>query len=283
MSSQQGAPDTERWARVADGWLKWWDVLERGGQAVSDRLCEVAEVRAGQAVLDVATGLGEPAMTAARIVGAQGRVVASDASAAMLEHARQRAQRAGYAHVQTRQMDAAAPDLPDASFDAVLSRWGLMFLSDPSLGVVRLAGLLRPGGSLAVAVWSTPERVPMISVPAATARKVLGAPAPPGGPPQFGLARPALLVGAFERAGLRDVRHEEVVAHTTFASVDAFVEWTSDLSATIGELLVGRPASDVERVHAAIRTAAARHTAPDGTVSFDNVSLLVWGKRGPTP
>jgi len=279
MSSQQGAPDTARWARVAGGWNKWWDILERGGQVVSDRLCEVAALREGQTVLDVATGLGEPAMTAARIVGPAGRVVASDASAVMLEYAQRRADRAGHAHLQTRVMDAAAPDLPAASFDAVLSRWGVMFLPDPAAGVARIASLLRPGGTLSVAVWSSADRVPMISLPAAAVRKALGAPAPPGGPVQFGLARPEILLGAFERAGLRDVGHEEVVAHTAFASLDAFVEWTMDLSGTIGELLDGRPPPDVERAHAAIRAAAERHVRPDGTVEFDNVSLIVWGSR----
>lgn len=72
------------WNSVAAGWKKWWKTWEKGVQTLSDKLVELAEIKPGQRVLDIATGIGEPAVTAARIVGDKGLVVATDLSPEML-------------------------------------------------------------------------------------------------------------------------------------------------------------------------------------------------------
>jgi tRNA A58 N-methylase Trm61 len=69
---------------AASGWARWWEVWERAAQPVSDRLVELAGITAGHSVLDLATGLGEPAITAARRVGPRGRIIATDCSPDML-------------------------------------------------------------------------------------------------------------------------------------------------------------------------------------------------------
>src|SRR5216683_8419490 len=94
------------WDAAAAGWQKWWPVFEQAAQHVSDRLVELAGVKPGARVLDIATGNGEPAVTAARKVGAAGRVIATDQSAGMLAIARERAAALGLTNIDFHESDA---------------------------------------------------------------------------------------------------------------------------------------------------------------------------------
>lgn len=161
---QCGDHSNFRAAARAAGWSKWWGTFERGAQKLSDRMVELADVRPGSRVLDVATGIGEPAVTAARRAGPSGSVVGIDLAPGMLAIARQRAETAGLANTEFLEMDAEAPALPENSFDAILCRWGLMFFTDLEASLARLRRLLAPGGRLVGAVWGDPSRVPLISI-----------------------------------------------------------------------------------------------------------------------
>src|SRR5258708_28768505 len=121
----------EEWRKVAQGWRRRWAALEQGAQPLSDRMMYLAHVAPGQRVLDVATGIGEPAMTAACQVGPSGSVVAIDQAPQMLAVARERMQAAGIRTVEFVEGDAEAATLPLDSFDGVVCRWGLMFFHDP--------------------------------------------------------------------------------------------------------------------------------------------------------
>src|SRR5215831_19461365 len=145
------ARQREQWSEVAQGWRKRWAAFEQGAQPLSDRLMELAHIAPGQRVLDVATGIGEPAMTAARQVGPGGSVVAIDQAPQMLAVARERLQEAGIGNVEFVEGDAEAVPLPLDAFDAVVSRWGIMFFHDPVGTLARLRSSLAPGGWLAIA------------------------------------------------------------------------------------------------------------------------------------
>jgi enediyne biosynthesis protein CalE5 len=133
----------QSWDSAALGWKEWWQTLEVAAQKVSDKLIELAEIKPGQKVLDIATGIGEPAVTAARkLVGLSGsinkindnekntgHVLAIDISSEMLTIAKQRAAALGLQDViEFREADAEMLELPNSSFDVVLCRWGLMFM-----------------------------------------------------------------------------------------------------------------------------------------------------------
>lgn len=126
------------WDLAADAWRDAMDILEAGGREVSRTLVELAQVGPGDRVLDVAAGYGEPALTAARAVGADGEVVATDLSAGMLEIARERAGHAGLDNVELVEGDVETLELDEAAFDAVLCRQGLQFLTDLSGTLQRL-------------------------------------------------------------------------------------------------------------------------------------------------
>src|ERR1700691_16753 len=142
------------WDDSAEGWKRWWPTFERAAQTVTDRLVELANVRAGDRVLDIATGSGEPALTAARAVGQSGRVVAVDMSPGMLAIARERIATAGPKNVDLVESDGESLRLDPHSYDALLCRWRLMFMPDLD-GVMRAMHLaIKPAGHFATAVWS---------------------------------------------------------------------------------------------------------------------------------
>jgi ubiquinone/menaquinone biosynthesis C-methylase UbiE len=130
--------ERNRWDSVANNWQKWWKPIESGAEKVSKRLIELAEIRSGSKVLDIATGVGEPAITVANVVGSNGgHVLATDISPHMLSIAKQRAISLGLQNViEFKEGDIETIDLPSSAFDAVLCRWGLMLLPDLNAGAI---------------------------------------------------------------------------------------------------------------------------------------------------
>ena len=118
------------WDLASEAFLRISKIDEPFEEPVNDRLIELADIDAGYTVVDVATGIGDPALSVARRVGPAGRVIATDQSAAMLAIAERRARERGLTNIEFRQLDANAYDFPDATIDAVVCRWGLMFVSD---------------------------------------------------------------------------------------------------------------------------------------------------------
>ena len=133
---------------------QWWKTIENGAQNVSNRLVELANIKPGDKVLDIATGIGEPAITAAKRVGSSGCVKATDLSPQMLSIAKQRAASMGLENMmEFKDGDTETIELPASSFNAVLCRWGLMFLPNPSSALSNINRIMIPGGYLAAAVW----------------------------------------------------------------------------------------------------------------------------------
>jgi enediyne biosynthesis protein CalE5 len=143
----------EQWKQGARYWERHREVIERMFAPVTRALVEAAGVAAGMTVLDVATGPGQPALTLARIVGDEGRVVGADVVPAMIEAARREAERTHTANVTFQTASAQALPFDDASFDAVVSRFGVMLFPSPLEGVREMLRVLKPGGRMALAVW----------------------------------------------------------------------------------------------------------------------------------
>jgi ubiquinone/menaquinone biosynthesis C-methylase UbiE len=120
------------WNSVSEGWQKWWKTYENGAQNISNKLVELANIKPGVKVLDIATGIGEPAITAAKRVGNNGHVLATDISPQMLSIAKQRAASLGVENkMEFKEGDAETIGLSESSFNAVLCRRGLMYFPNP--------------------------------------------------------------------------------------------------------------------------------------------------------
>ena len=286
MSASSGNPqqlkDAQRldWDAAAAGWKKWWPVFERSAQHVSDRLVDLAGVRPGARVLDIATGNGEPAITAARRVGASGRVIATDQSAGMLAIARERAAQLGVANVEFRESDGENLAIDDRDFDAILCRWGLMFMPDVAGALARLGNRVRPGGRLATAVWATGDKVPMITLGAEAARKIVGMPPPPAdalGP--LRLADESIVRDALIAAGFKDVTVERLQVVFELDSADAFTQFRVDVSAQF-RMLLERQTDEVRaRIVAAVTDAARGAADGAGRVRTVNETICFAASR----
>ena len=273
------ADQRQEWDAVAIGWHKWWDTFERGAQHVSDPLVELAEIAPGQRVLDVATGIGEPACTAARMVGAGGRVVATDQAPQMLAIARERADALGLVNMELREMDAEVLDFPENSFDAILCRWGLMFLPNLATALSGMQRLLSPGGRLAAAVWSVPPKVPMISLPMGVLQQMLELSPPPAeAPSPFKLGDVGALEQALSEAGLTDVRSEPVTVTMDWPSSEEYIAFLRDV-APVSSILAPQPAEKQAQAWQAIQEAAQHYATADGAIRIPNEAICVVGRR----
>jgi SAM-dependent methyltransferase len=164
------------WSDAAAGWRRWWKTIEDGLGPVSDRLVDLAQLKSGDKVLDIATGIGEPAVIAARRVGRAGPVLAIDIAPGMLAIGRERANELRLDNIEFREADAEQVELPHESFDSVLSRFGLMFFPNLDAVLHRIRRTLIKGGRLAAAVWGRPERSPFTALPAQTLMRQLNLP-----------------------------------------------------------------------------------------------------------
>lgn len=268
------------WDAAAQGWRTWGENLEAAFGPVGRRLIELAGIRAGYAVLDVATGIGEPALTAAGLVGSSGTVVATDLAPGMIGIARDRAAARGLANVVFYEMDAEELDLPERSFDAVLCRFGLMFLPDVDRALASCYRVLVPGGRIAASVWGSPDRVPMSAATfGAVARTLQLPPPPPGSPGVFALADAAALQGRFEAAGFTGVRSETSRVEMEFRSVEEMVAYLTDVAAPIHNLLKHEPPERRQAVWAAIADANRQFVGDDGRVHLWGDAFLLSGSR----
>ena len=262
------------WSDAAIGWRRWWDKLE--ADVVTERLLELAEVKPGARVLDIATGIGEPALTAAAKVGSEGRVVATDISPAMLAIARERAVEQGLRNVEFLEIDAEQLDYEE-HFDAVLSRFGLMFLPDVDEALRRVRRALVSGGRFAASLW---PRSPFFSRAVAVTRRQLGLPEDePTIRMRFALNEPSGLEAALDDAGFVDVRSEIIELATPFASSDEYVQYLRDTSVTINNMLWEQSAHRRSDVWKAIRSAMAAEPRPPGSFVERVDALTVVGRR----
>lgn len=263
------------WQVAAPGWRKWYDMLEAGGEIVSRTLIERAGIGPGDTVLDVATGYGEPALTAARIVGQSGRVLATDISADMLEFGRERAAQTGLDNVEFLEADAETLPFDDESFDAVLCRQGLQFLPDVLGTLKRLHTFLKRDGRLAAAVWGPPDTV-QFARPVSVILTALDLPAPPPGRPGiFALADRHRLAQLVADAGFRDVETGTVTAVYETASPEDFTQWAREVAPPIANLLKGQPPEVQDQVWHKVTEAWAPLTTADGRVLTNNEAIWV--------
>jgi len=283
---QQQNPEAEKsghaqhFASAAPGWMKWWAINGSALQPVGDRMCELAHIRPGQRVLDIATGIGEPALTAAQWVGPSGHVLATDIAPEMLGFGKSRAADMGLGNLEFRQMDAEAMDLPDASFDAILCRFGLMFLPNLDAALRTILRLLVPGGCFAAAVWSTPDKVPSSSIARGTImRELQMPPTAPGTHDSFSLSDPVALKHRLDQAGFVDLHVETMYAHYEWSSPDTYVEFAQDMLAIVRTTLADLPPERKSQILDAIRETASKYQTQDGTVQADSEAFLVAGRR----
>jgi enediyne biosynthesis protein CalE5 len=226
-------------------------------------------------VLDVATGYGEPALTAARAVLPGGQVMATDIAPDLLAFGRERARRAGLDNVEFRESDAERLEFPDETFDAVLSRQGLQFLPDVAGTLKRLNSALRSGGRLAAAVWGPPDTV-QFALPIPIILRELNLPPPSSGRPgPFALGNAQILAQLVADAGFRDIETGTVTAIYETASAEDLTRWVRDVAPPIARLTDGQPPEVASRVWRQVTAGWTPLLTSQGRVRTSNQAIWV--------
>jgi enediyne biosynthesis protein CalE5 len=273
---RQGQRD--QWDTAATGWRKWSELIDSVASAISERLVELAEVKPGSRVIDVAAGYGEPTLSAAKVAGPDGKVVATDISAEMLAYGRERAEAAGLENIEFVEADASALDFPEDSFDAALSRFGIIFEPDGEGAAARVRGFLKPGAKMAIASWGPPDRTPFLGIPMRTATQALEVPPPPPGTPgPLSRPTPEALGGLLEGGGFSDVKVEEAEVAMPFESPETFTTFIREIAPPITAMIEPHPEDVQKQTWDAITEAAREVAAGDGTVTLTNHVLMATG------
>jgi SAM-dependent methyltransferase len=230
----------EEWQVAAEGWHRWIPTINTWLHHPTEMMLDLAEIGPGSRVIDIAAGDGGQSIAAAGRVGDSGEVLATDIAPKFVELANEVASRMGLEQLKAKVMDAEALQAPDSSFDAAISRLGLMYLPNPLRGLEEIKRVLRPGGRVSVIVFTTAEKTPFQSVPVRLIRERRGLPPPePGRPGPFSLGAPGALAGMLAKAGFKDVQEYLMEAPLRFASAAECVLWRRQASGTLLQMLRG--------------------------------------------
>lgn len=229
----------EQWDKHAQGWNDHSVQIGAWLRPSTDAMLAMADVGPGARVLDVAAGAGDQTLEIARRVGPSGSVLATDLSPAILEFAREKAQRAGYQNVDTQVADGENLKVTESSFDVAICRLGLMLFPDPAKGLREMFRALKPGGRACAMVFSAPDKNPCITILLSTALKHAGLPArdpyQPGG--LLSLGKPGLIDELFRQAGFSQVATTKVVAPFRLPSVKDYLDFIRTSASPIVQIL----------------------------------------------
>lgn len=231
----------KEWNAVAPGWKKYGKDMFKWLAPVSDQLIRSAGIRIGQTVLDVATGTGQPALTIAKIIGPNGKVIGVDLSPEMLEVAKEEAASQGLTNAVAFQVvkDESLSIFSDNTFDSMICRNGLMFMPDPVKALKAFLRVLKPGGKASVTVWGSPDKSPVMGVLMNTLSKHVPdmkqpSPGTPGGP--FSIPSIDMLRDYFLKAGFSDFNAEK--NEVTVAQTDTAEEFWQGMTEVTGFLVI---------------------------------------------
>jgi SAM-dependent methyltransferase len=220
-----------------------------------------------QTILELAAGSGLVGLSAAPLVGPGGRVIVSDFAAAMVNAAQQRAAELGIQNVDCRVLDAERLDIPDASVDAVLCRWGYMLMGDPAAALRETRRVLRPGGRVVCAVFAGPEQNQWAALPARVLRKRGHMPdTGPNAPGILALASHERLRHLFSQARFGEPMIEEVSFSFDFAGADDYWGFMTEAAGAIAVVLNRLDAVEREQV---------RDELTEGLASFGRSGRIV--------
>ncbi len=262
------ATTREQWQSAADAWLHWHPTLQEWLGSATNVLLEMAGIRPGDHVLDIAAGTGQQSIQAARLVGRSGSVLATDISSNILDLAAREAETAGLTNLETRVMDAEQLALPDASFDAVISRLGFMYLPDLQTALTGMRRVLKPGGLIAAMVFSTPDLNEFFSLPVSIIRRRAHLPPPvPGRPGPFSLGGDGVLEDAFLKAGFSDPVIRAIDAPLRMRSARECLQFERESFGALQQMLSGMSESEREETWLEIEKALRSFEGPDGFIA----------------
>jgi SAM-dependent methyltransferase len=266
-----------QWQNVAEAWNRWGSTLRRWLEPATEAMFQMARLAPGERVLDVAGGSGEPALTAVARVSPGGYVLSTDIATNLVRLATENARARGLTadQFEARVMDGEHLELPDASFDAALSRLGLIYFPDRPRALAEIHRVLKPGGRVALASFTTPVANPFFAIPITIIRRraQLSAP-PPGSPGPFSMGSREVMEGALRQAGFGAVETRVVASPLRFATADECLRFEQESFGALHAMLAGVSEEERKAAWEEIRRELRRL---EGTAGFESPSELLVG------
>ena len=256
----------DQWDAAAEAWHRWGGLLASWLGPATETMFDMADIGSGSRVLDVAAGAGEQTMAAARRVGKSGQVLATDLSAGILEFAAALAREHEYQQVDTQVLDGEALDtLEPGSFDAVISRVGMIYFPDQQKALAGMKHALRDGGKVAAMVYSTADRNGFFSLPVSIIRRRahLGKPLP-GQPGPFSLGGEGVLAAALEEAGFSDVQSVKIDAPVCLPTATECLAFEKESFGALHQMLGGLTDSEKDQAWTEIEESLRQFEGPAG-------------------
>ena len=269
------AASRESWETTAVGWGKRADRVRDWGMPVSVAMIDGLALHPGQRVLELAAGPGDTGFMAAELIRPGGTLLCTDGAEAMIEIARRRAQEAGLDNVEFRQLELEWIDLPTASIDAVLCRWGIMLTVDPDTAGREVRRVLKPGARAAFAVWDTPRSNPWAGVASRALIDLgLAQPPDPSAPGPFALSAEGRLGELLRDAGFTDVSVSPVAVERHYPKVEDYIAESAEVSPSFSSTWAKLDAQTRAQVAASIAAGAEPFTSADGSLTLPGSSLV---------
>jgi SAM-dependent methyltransferase len=253
------------WAAIASGWEHTADAFRRNTMPVAMWMVDSLAPQPGQTILDLAAGLGDTGFLAAELIQPGGTLITSDAVPEMLSAAQRRAEHLGIGNVRFRQIDASQPlDIEAASIDGVLCRWGYMLLEDPEAALRETRRIVKSGGRLALAAWTTADENPWSSLPIdLLLERGLIEPVEPGSGGQFAWGEEGIVAEHLDAAGFVDYEIDAIEFPIRYPSVPAWIATSRSMSIRASRARI----DDEQELLAALAEAAAPWTNADGSLA----------------
>ena len=258
-----------RWDEAAAGWEARREDFQRAAQPISIWMIDHLNPQPGHTILELAAGPGDTGLLAAELVQPGGKVILTDASPKMVEVAERRAAELGVRNVEARVMGAEWIDLPTASVDGVLCRFGYMLLADPESSLRETRRTLRRGGRVALAAWTSGEDNPwMTSITKTLVELGHATPPPADEPGPMAFAEPGMIERLLDEAGFADVVVEPLDFTFRFDSTDAHYEHQREMSTRVREHVAHLSPAEHSQLRDAIDEKLAPYVADDGSVEI---------------
>ena len=255
----------QQWQDAAEAWNAWGGFLATWLGPATEAMLDMAGVGSGHFVLDVAAGAGQQSLMAAQRVGPSGRVLATDISPDILDYALENARIKGLENLETLEADGEDMDLPPDSFDAAISRVGLIYFPDQQKALANIMRALKPGGRFAAIVYSTPEKNGFFSKPVSIIRERAKLPPPTAGQPgPFSLGTPGALSATLKQAGFHNIEERVIDAPVVLPTAADCLRFERESFGAMHQMLSGLSPDEQGTVWAEIGEALTDFETPDG-------------------
>jgi ubiquinone/menaquinone biosynthesis C-methylase UbiE len=268
----------EVWNKFSPGWKKWDELTMDFMKPMADEIIRLLKPKDNDLVLDIASGTGEPGLTIAAMLKG-GKVVATDLAEGMLEVALENATIRGIKNFEVVASDVCELPFPDNNFDAISCRMGFMFFPDMMLAAKEMVRVLKPGGRIAVTVWSEPEKNLWANTIMGVIQKNVHIETPTqGAPGLFRCARRGLISELFEQAGLKNISESEVAGKLNIGNKKAYWNFMTEVAAPVVAALSNAECDMLVKVRREVFN-SIKQKYPDGELSLGANAFVIYGEK----